>query len=191
MTPNDVMTRLQRSGALLNGHFLLSSGLHSDSYVQCALLLQYPGDAEAVGAAIAEALDEFAADKVLSPAIGGIVIGQEVARALSIPHQFVEKQNGVPTLRRGFSLKKGERVVVVEDVVTTGRSTKEVIELARSMGAIPVAVGSIIDRSAGKADFDVPYRGLLKLDFKVYKSDECPLCEAGVSLYKPGSREKL
>ena len=190
MTPNDILTRLQRSSALLNGHFLLSSGLHSDSYVQCALLLQYPDDAEAVGVALAGLLDEFAPERVLSPAIGGIVIGQEVARALSIPHQFVEKQNGVPTLRRGFSLKKGERVVVVEDVVTTGRSTKEVIELARLQGAIPVAVGSIIDRSAGHADFDMPYRSLLELDFRIYKPDECPLCEAGVPLYKPGSRQR-
>lgn len=175
------------TGALLTGHFQLSSGLHSDQYMQCALLLSHPDRAESIGRALAELLDE-PVDIVVSPAMGGVVIGQEVARALKLRHLFAERENGVMTLRRGFSLAPGQRVVVVEDVITTGKSSREVIDLIRSKGAVPAAALAIVRRSAEPPDLGVPVRSLLDHPIRSFRPEECPLCKQGSPVVKPGSR---
>jgi orotate phosphoribosyltransferase len=179
---------LEESGALRRGHFLLSSGRHSDAYVQCALLLEEPSRARRLGEELAAGLRGFQPDSVLSPALGGVVIGHEVAAALGIPFRFTERKGEAMELRRGFALRPGERVVVVEDVVTTGRSTQETAALAAGRGARVVAVGAIIDRTGAAAPFDVPFRALLPLELVSYSPADCPLCRAGGSPEKPGSR---
>lgn len=178
---------LLESGALREGHFQLSSGLHSSGYVQCALLLESPARARRVGEWLAERLAAYRVDSVLSPALGGVIIGHETAAALGVPFRFVERREGEFTLRRGFRLAAGERVVVVEDVVTTGKSTREAAEVARRLGAEVVAVGAIIDRGAGDA-FSVPFEALLRLDLPTWERGECHLCAAGSSAESPGSR---
>jgi orotate phosphoribosyltransferase len=183
-----LVRQLEESGALARGHFLLSSGLHSPAYVQCALLLEDPVRARAVGRDLAEELSQFHPDSVLSPALGGIIIGHEVAAALGVHFRFTERKGEEMGLRRGFSLRQGERVVVIEDVVTTGRSTLETAALATSRGARVVAIGSIIDRTAGRNPFDIPYRALLELDLPSFPAATCPLCQAGSTPEKPGSR---
>ena len=183
-----VIDRFRRVGALLDGHFRLTSGLHSPGYLQCALVLQHPREAEACGAALAERLRDRGAQTVLSPALGGIVIGQEVARALGIRAIFAERQDGALTLRRGFSLEPGEDVVVIEDVVTTGGSTRETIEVARAAGARVVGAGAIIDRSGGRQQLDVPFHALAEVSLPTYEPASCPLCLAGQPVVKPGSR---
>ena len=188
MTEADVLAMFRRSGALLEGHFKLSSGLHSPGYLQCARVLMRPRDAEALGAALGDAVREFGATLVLSPALGGIVIGQEVARALDIPALFAERADGALTLRRGFSIEPSDRVLVVEDVVTTGGSTRETMAVARAVGATVVAACSIVDRSGGNQGLEVPYRSLLPIDVPTYQPESCPLCARGVELVKPGSR---
>jgi len=188
-TEKIVMRLLEESGALRRGHFLLSSGLHSTAYVQCALLLEDPVRARKVGQDLAELLRTFHPDSVLSPALGGVIIGHEVAAALGVPFRFTERKGEEMGFRRGFTLRQGERVVIVEDVVTTGRSTLETAALATSKGARVVAVGSIIDRTVGGDPFDVPFRALLKLDLPSYAPQECPACRAGAEApEKPGSR---
>jgi orotate phosphoribosyltransferase len=179
---------LAESGALREGHFRLSSGLHSPAYVQCALLLELPERARKVGAALAERLRRLSPESVLSPALGGVIIGHEVAAALGVPFRFSERQEGAMTLRRGFALAPGERVAVIEDVVTTGKSTRECAALATSAGAEVVAIGSILDRSLGQHGFSVPFESLLQLDFPTYAPESCPLCAAGGEAEKPGSR---
>ena len=179
---------LDESGALSRGHFLLSSGLHSPAYVQCALLLEDPVRARRVGEELAAELRSFHPDSVLSPALGGVVIGHEVAAALGVPFRFTERKGEEMGLRRGFSLRQGERVVIVEDVVTTGRSTLEVAALATGRGARVVAIGAIIDRNPGRSPFDVPFRALMPLELPAYAPAACPLCQAGGSPQKPGSR---
>src|SRR5688572_30985348 len=156
--------------------------------MQCALVLQHPREAEACGAEIAERVRHLNAQVVLSPALGGIVIGQEVGRALDIRAIFAERQEGTLTLRRGFSLNPGERVLVVEDVVTTGGSTRETIDVARAAGATVVGAASIIDRSGGTRALDVPYYALATVSLPTYQPDVCPLCAAGQPVVKPGSR---
>lgn len=188
MTEADVLAMFRRSGALLEGHFKLSSGLHSPGYLQCARVLMRPRDAEALGAALGAVVREFGATLVLSPALGGIVIGQEVARALDVPALFAERADGQLTLRRGFAIDPGDRVLVVEDVVTTGGSTRETMAVARAAGATVVAACSIVDRSGGNQGLDVPYRALLPMDVPTYQPESCPLCAQGVALVKPGSR---
>jgi orotate phosphoribosyltransferase len=188
MTEADVLTVFRRSGALLEGHFKLSSGLHSPGYLQCARVLMRPRDAEALGAALGAAVREFGATLVLSPAIGGIVIGQEVARVLDVPALFAERAEGVLTLRRGFTIEPGDRVLVVEDVVTTGGSTRETMAVARAAGATVVGAGAIVDRSGGNPGLDVPFRALLPMTVPTYQPDACPLCAQGIALVKPGSR---
>jgi orotate phosphoribosyltransferase len=178
----------RRVGALLEGHFRLTSGLHSPGYLQCALVLQYPPEAEACGAAIAERVRGLGPHVVLSPALGGIVIGQEVARALGVRAVFAERQDGKLTLRRGFTLAPGEKVLVVEDVVTTGGSTRETIEVARAAGAEVVGAASIIDRSAGNQKLAVPYYSLATISLPTYEPESCPMCAAGQPVVKPGSR---
>jgi orotate phosphoribosyltransferase len=188
MTEAEVLTIFRRSGALLEGHFRLSSGLHSPGYLQCALVLQHPPESELLGAALGDATRSLGAVTVLSPAMGGIVIGQEVGRALGVRAIFAERQDGALTLRRGFALDHGERVLVVEDVVTTGGSTRETMEVARAAGAIVVGACAIVDRSGGRQGLDVPFHALLPMDVKAYKEDECPLCQQGLPVVKPGSR---
>ena len=188
VTNAEVLDRFRRAGALLEGHFRLTSGLHSPGYLQCALVLQHPAQAEGFGAAIAGRVGALAPQVVLSPAIGGIVIGQEVARALGIRAIFAERQDGALTLRRGFSLSPGERVLVVEDVVTTGGSTRETIAVARAAGAEVAGAASIIDRSSGQQSLDVPYHALATIALPTYQPEACPLCAAGTPAVKPGSR---
>ena len=175
-------------GALLEGHFRLTSGLHSPGYLQCALVLQHPVEAEACGAAIAERVRGLSPGVVLSPALGGIVIGQEVGRALGVRAIFAERQDGKLTLRRGFSIAPGEKVLIVEDVVTTGGSTQETIDVARAAGATVVAAAAIIDRSGGKQRIDVPFHALATIALPTYEPEQCPLCADGKPVVKPGSR---
>ena len=188
VTAETVLDTFRRVGALLEGHFRLSSGLHSPGYLQSALVLQHPREAEACGAAIAELVRGQAPQAVLSPALGGIVIGQEVARALGIRALFAERQDGRLTLRRGFTLQPGERVLVVEDVVTTGGSTRETIEVARAAGALVTGAAAIIDRSGGQYNLDVPFTALAALALPTYQPESCPLCAQGTPAVKPGSR---
>lgn len=180
----------RRSGALLDGHFRLSSGLHSPSYLQCALVLQHPRDAEALGAALGDTVRSLGAATVLSPALGGIVIGQEVGRAPGVRAIVAERQDGTLTLRRGFTLDRGEKVLVVEDVVTTGGSTRETMDVARAAGAVVVGACGIVDRSGGKPDLGVPFHALLSMVVPAYQADDCPFCKQGMPVVKPGSRSK-
>jgi orotate phosphoribosyltransferase len=188
MTEFDLLTLFRRSGALLEGHFRLSSGLHSPGYLQCALVLQFPRDAEAIGATLADRVQSFGATTVLSPALGGIVIGQEVARGLGVRALFAERQDGALTLRRGFTLSPEDRVLVVEDVVTTAGSTRETIAVAEQHGATVVGACSIVDRSNGTHGLALPYAALLPINLPTYQESECPLCKQGVAVVKPGSR---
>jgi orotate phosphoribosyltransferase len=190
MRDSDVLSLFRRSGAFLEGHFRLSSGLHSPGYLQCALVLQNPRDAEALGAALAERVRALDVNCVLSPALGGIVIGQEVARALDVRALFAERQDGTLTLRRGFTLSPEDRVLVVEDVVTTAGSTRETMKVAGQHGAQVVGACSIVDRSGGTHALDVPYEALLALDVPTYDEPDCPLCKQGQPIVKPGSRVK-
>lgn len=189
MTPEQVLEHFRAAGALLEGHFRLTSGLHSSRYLQCALVLQHPPRAEAMGRAIADRVRDLGVQAVLSPALGGIVIGHEVGRALGVRAIFAERQDGALTLRRGFSLAPGERVLVVEDVVTTGGSTRETIDVARAAGAQVVGAASIIDRSGGQQKLDVPYVALAALSVPTHEPSSCPMCQAGEPVVKPGSRQ--
>ena len=185
---DSVLDRFRRVGALLEGHFRLTSGLHSPGYLQCALVLQYPREAEACGTEIAAKVKDLKPQVVLSPALGGIVIGQEVGRALGVRAIFAERQDGKLSLRRGFALEPRERVLVVEDVVTTGMSTRETIDVARAAGATVVGAASIIDRSGGQQSLDVPFHALATVSLPTYQPESCPLCAAGQAVVKPGSR---
>jgi orotate phosphoribosyltransferase len=188
MRESEVLDLFRRSGALLEGHFRLSSGLHSAGYLQCALVLQYPRDAEALGAALGERVRQFGATCVLSPALGGIVIGQEVARALNVRALFAERQDRSLTLRRGFTISPTDKVLVVEDVVTTAGSTRETMAVAEQHGAQVVGACSIVDRSGGTHGLEVRYAALLSISLPTYAEAECPLCQQGVPITKPGSR---
>jgi orotate phosphoribosyltransferase len=184
----EVLDRFRQSGAWLQGHFRLSSGLHSTGYLQCALVLSHPADAEQLGRAIADRTRHLNPTVVLSPAIGGIVIGHEVGRALGVRALFAERQDGSLTLRRGFTIGPDDRVLVVEDVLTTGGSTRETMAVARGAGGHVIGVASIVDRSGGSAHVDVPYISLVEVDVATYPPDACPLCAQGLPLVKPGSR---
>jgi len=188
MTRDELLDLFRRSGALLDGHFRLTSGLHSSGYLQCALVLQHPQSAESLGRALADRAADLRATSVLSPALGGIVIGQEVGRALGIRALFAERQDGQLMLRRGFTLSEGDRVLVVEDVLTTGGSTRETMEVAKAAGARVVGAASIVDRSGGSIQFDVPFNALLDVALPTYEPDKCPLCAQGLPVVKPGSR---
>lgn len=188
VTHDDVIALFRRSGALLEGHFRLSSGLHSPGYLQSALVLQYPAEAARLGEALAKRLRASHPTVVLSPALGGIVIGYEVARALGARALFAERQDGRLTLRRGFTLSPDDRVVVVEDVVTTGLSTRETMDVAAQAGATVVAAGAIVDRSGGRAGLGVPFEALLPIELPTWDEASCPLCAQGLAVVKPGSR---
>ena len=187
LTSQELRSLLVETGAMLEGHFLLSSGLHSDRYMQCALLLSHPRHAFRLGAALAK-LCPTPPDMILSPALGGIVIGQETAAALDVRAYFAERESGVMTLRRGFMIEPGEKVVVVEDVITTGKSTSEVIAMARGLGAEVVAALSIVCRATTPPELGVPLASLIHLPLTATPADKCELCRQGKPFIKPGSR---
>jgi orotate phosphoribosyltransferase len=190
MTENEILDIFCKYSALLEGHFILSSGLHSDRYVQCALVLQHPRVAEQLCSQLAEKLRHYQVSAVAAPALGGVLVAHEVARALGARALFTERQEGVMTLRRGFSLEPGEPTLVVEDVITTGLSTRETIQCVEQAGGKVVATGALIDRSGGAADLGLPKAALLTLQIQNYNPAECPLCRAGIPAVKPGSRSK-
>lgn len=185
---DSILADFRENGALLDGHFILSSRLHSPTYLQCALALQYPADAAEYGRAIAEQFLDAGIETVASPAIGGLVIGYATAAAMNVRFLWTERQNGEMMLRRGFTLKPGERILVVEDVITTGGSTRECIAALEANGGHVVAAASIIDRSNGAADVGVPRIELARLDVPSYRPDACPMCALGIEAVKPGSR---
>ena len=188
MNSESILDKFRDGGALLDGHFILSSGLHSPKYLQCALALQYPFDAEKYGRAIAGHFTDAGIETVASPAIGGLVIGYEVAKALNVRFIWTERKQGEMTMRRGFEIKDGERILAVEDVITTGGSVKECIDVLNENGGDVVNAASIIDRSGGKADVGVPRISLVELEVPSYKPEECPMCAEGTEAVKPGSR---
>ena len=188
MNPDQILEKFRDTDALLEGHFILSSGLHSSQYLQCALALQYPADAAVFGRAIARHFAGQDIETVASPAIGGLVIGYAVAENLNVRFLWTERQNGKMTLRRGFSLRPGERILVVEDVITTGGSTRECIAALEENGGKVVAAASIIDRSNGVADVGVPRISLAQTDVPSFKAETCPMCAMGEPAVKPGSR---
>jgi orotate phosphoribosyltransferase len=184
----DVRALLEETGALLGGHFRLSSGLHSPNYVQCALLLEHPRNAKALGEALGRRIASLGAQKIVAPALGGVIIGYTVAEALGVPFVFTERKDGQMTLRRGFRLAPGERVVIVEDVVTTGKSTRETADVIAQHGGAVAGFASILNRSGKANPFDAPYEALLALDLDTFEESACPLCAKGVALDAPGSR---
>lgn len=190
MTEAEILSVFREHSALLEGHFILSSGLHSDRYIQCALVLQHPRIAEQLCSALAGKLRHLGATVVAAPALGGVIVSHEVARALGVRALFAERQEGVMTLRRGFSLEAGEPTLVVEDVITTGGSTRETMQCVERAGGKVVGVGALIDRSGGTVNLGVPEVALLTLSVRNYDPANCPLCKSGVPATKPGSRTK-
>jgi len=190
MTENEILDIFRKYSALLEGHFILSSGLHSDRYVQCALVLQHPRVAEQLCAQLAERLRHLAPSVVAAPALGGVLVAHEVARALGTRALFTEREEGAMTLRRGFRLEPQEPTLVVEDVITTGLSTRETMQCVEQAGGKVVGAGALIDRSGGTADLALPQAALLTLKIQNYNPASCPLCQAGIPLVKPGSRTK-
>jgi orotate phosphoribosyltransferase len=188
LTERETLACYERRGGLLRGHFRLTSGLHSDVYLQSALVLQHPEDAGALGEGLAAAFHDAGVQTVLAPAIGGILVAHEVARALGARALFTEREDGVMRLRRGFTLGVGERCLVVEDVITTGGSTREVVHCVEAHGGVVVGVGSLIDRSGGTAAFEVKRVALATVSAATYAPDACPLCKSGGVAIKPGSR---
>ena len=184
----DLRKDLEETSALLSGHFRLSSGLHSDRYLQCARLLQWPDRAERIGRALAERMRPYGAAVVVSPALGGVLVGHETARALGVRSIFTERKDGHMQLRRGFAFSEGEPAIVVEDVFTTGKSTRETIEAVSALGAKVLAAASIVDRGMSGENFPVPYHSLLRLEVPSWPQESCPLCAEGYPLDAPGSR---
>ncbi|MFO7892031.1 MAG: orotate phosphoribosyltransferase [bacterium] len=189
LTSADILQIFKDTGALMNGHFKLTSGLHSDTYFQCAKVLQYPRQAEKICALIADHFKNSGIQAVASPAIGGIVIGYEVARLMQVRSIFTERKNEDMTLRRGFRVNKGEKILIVEDVTTTGGSVKEVIEVMKDKEAEISGVASMVDRSGGKATFTVPFFSTFQMQVTNYSPENCPLCKKGIPVTKPGSRK--
>ncbi len=182
-----VIDELKQSEALLEGHFLLSSGRHSDRYCQCAKLLQYPDRAERVISVIKEQVKDLPIDMVVGPAMGGILVAYELGRQLGVPAIFTERVDNVMTLRRGFEVKPGQKLLITEDVVTTGKSSLETIEVLKGYGAEVIGIACLADRSTG--DFPYPIYSATKLDIQSWEADECPLCKQGIPVVKPGSRK--
>ena len=190
MNENELIQIFRTNLALLEGHFILSSGLHSDRYIQCALVLQHPEAAQKLCAELAAKLRHVGAVVVAAPALGGVIVAHEVARALGVRALFTERQDGAMTLRRGFGFSPGEPTLVVEDVITTGGSTRETMKCVEQAGGKVVGVGALIDRSGGTADLGVPKATLVSLKVQNYNPDDCPLCKSGIPAIKPGSRPK-
>lgn len=184
----DLPALLQQTGALLTGHFRLSSGLHSPNYVQCARLLEHPRNAKAIGQALGERVRAFGAEHIVAPALGGVIIGYTVAEGLDLPSIFTERKDGEMTLRRGFRITDGEKIVIVEDVVTTGKSTRETAKVVEAHGGVVAGFASILNRSGKENPFDAPYAALMSLALDTYDEASCPLCASGVALDSPGSR---
>lgn len=190
LSQEEILQIFKDTGALLQGHFLLTSGKHSAQYMQCAQVLQYPEKAAALAKELGVKFDDLKIDVVIAPAVGGIVVAHEVGRALGVKAIFTERQNGEMTLRRGFILSPGEKVLVVEDVITTGGSVQEVINVVKEVGAIPVGVGVLVDRSGGRADFEgLPLHSLIQMNIEAFEPENCPLCAQGLPAEKPGSRK--
>lgn len=188
MTREEIIEMLKEAQVLLEGHFLLTSGRHSDKYMQCAKIFQ---DAKYSVPLCAELVAQFKDENVelvIGPAIGAIQMSYEVGKQLGVKNIFAERENGKMTLRRGFTIEKGQRVLIVEDVVTTGGSVKEVMDLVTASGGTIVGIGSIVDRTGGKIDFGVPYKSAFSMDITSYEAEECPICQTGMPLVKPGSR---
>ncbi|MDE3179644.1 MAG: orotate phosphoribosyltransferase [Acidobacteriota bacterium] len=190
MNEQQVLEIFRAHEAILEGHFILSSGLHSDRYIQCALVLQHPRVAEQLCSLLAQKFAHIKASVVVAPALGGILVAHEVARALGIRALFTERHEGAMHLRRGFTLQPGERALVVEDVITTGLSTRETIQCVEAAGAKVAAAGALIDRSGGGVDLGIPRSALVTLRVENYNPAACPLCQAGIPAVKPGSRVK-
>jgi orotate phosphoribosyltransferase len=188
MNREETLKILEKSGVLLKGHFLLTSGRHSGQYLQCAKLFQYPEYAEIITRELVKQFENTEIDLIASPAIGGIILGYEVARQLNVRNIFIERENGRMALRRGFKINKGERVLVVEDVVTTGGSVKEVIDVIKENEGEVVGVGCIVDRSNGKYSFDEKLISVIKFNIETYEAENCPLCKQDIPVVKPGSR---
>ena len=189
MTEQEIIRIFEESGALLTGHFQLRSGLHSNRFFQAALLLQYPDKAEKVCTYLAGKFASCGATAVISPAVGGLIVGQEVARALKVRAIFADKEDGELVLKRGFSIRPGEKVLVAEDVVTKGGRVQQTIDLVRSKGGVVVGVAVLVDRSKGDAKFDVPqFESLIKLDLPTFDPAECPMCKDGMAIDRPGSK---
>ncbi len=189
MRNNEIADIFIKSNALLKGHFLLTSGKHSDQYFQCAQALQYPDITTKICGELSSFYREFSIDSVIAPAMGGIIVGQETARQLGKRFIFTERENKEMKLRRNFKIEEGENFLICEDVITTGGSVREVIDIVEQNGGNVVGVGVIVDRSNGKIDFGYPLKSVLKLEAKAYEPDECPLCKQGLPLVKPGSRK--
>ena len=188
LSSNEVLDIFKKTGALMEGHFILTSGLHSNTYFQCAKVFQYPWYGEKLCKDIANHFKDEKIDVVVSPAVGGIVVGQEIARLLGVRSIFTERVEGKMTLRRGFVISKGERVLVSEDVTTTGGSVQEVIDVIENGGGKVLSVTAVVDRSGGRAQFGVPYFSLFQMEVKNYSPGECPMCKEGGVVVKPGSR---
>jgi len=188
LTRDDILKIFKDTGALLEGHFILTSGLHSGSYFQCAKVFQYPWHAETLCREIADHFRDAKIDVVVSPAVGGIVLGQEIARLLGVRSIFAERKDGRMILRRGFEILAGERVLLAEDVTTTGGSVREVKQAVEEAGGEVLAVAAVVDRSGGKAEFGVPYFSLFQMEVTNHDPEDCPLCKSGSKAVKPGSR---
>jgi orotate phosphoribosyltransferase len=189
LTPEEYLDLFRKSDALLDGHFLLTSGKHSAQYMQCAQVLQYPERAATLAEGLAATFRGMDIQTVIGPAMGGILVAHEVAKALGVRALFTERENGIMRLRRGFTLSPQERVLVVEDVITTGGSVREVLAVVREFEAIPVGVGVLVDRSGGTVDFGLPQSSIIQLNIQAYEARECPLCAQEIPAIKPGSRK--
>ncbi len=189
MQKQEILALYEQAGALLSGHFILSSGRHSERYLQSAKVLMYPAQAARLAGLLATGVDAEEVDLVVSPALGGLIIGHEVARALHRPFVFTERKGGAMTLRRGFEIAKGTRVLIVEDVITTGGSVRECMQVVREHGGVPLRIMALVDRApAEPVRFDVPCETLLQLEVPTFAPEVCPLCAAGIAAVKPGSR---
>ncbi len=188
MTRDEIIAMMKEAEVLLEGHFLLTSGRHSDKYMQCAKIFQNAKYSEPLCAELVKQYKDDNVELVIGPAIGAIQMSYEVGKQLGVKNIFAERENGAMTLRRGFTIEKGQRVLIVEDVVTTGGSVREVMELVKECGGEIVGIGSIVDRTGGKIDFGVPYRSAFSMDITSYEAEDCPICKTGAPLVKPGSR---
>ena len=189
LSQDQALDLFRKSGALLEGHFLLTSGRHSNRYVQCAQVLQYPEFTSLLCQEIADRFRNDGVDIIIGPAMGGILVAYEVSRHLGVKNLFAERENGVMTLRRGFSIEPGAKVLIVEDVITTGGSVREVAELVTAQGGKVAGIGVMVDRSGGKAQFDVKLEAVLKMEVPSWVEEDCPLCREGIPAVKPGSRK--